>query len=810
MPRLLTAICFCLPCALLLWQWQEVFRQAPRYVPQFIHLQLGVNQSAILGQTELAAAQADSQHLRVRRDAQGRWWGSNVSEHKAMLWQGKQQDNELLHGEMHLVLAGQKLRVRHSTEQGWLLLEDGDGRTWHYNGRHLKSIEKGGDASALAACPDVSRLSKISRWLHSISPFEWSRPLQIGGSVACDQRLPWSGLAPQAIQIRRDAGGFRLFAASAATRSQICLDLHDVVACDSAHSLQAREFAFAPSGVLVLGRSQFQVEVVGESLRLQVLQRVTWFSQANAVPELLVEGDAATTAKLQWQWQALTPWQWPFASSLSSVLLASLVVFLLISLGLLLCLRDMSRAHMSLAFQLGLWCVLLLLACLAYVFGRTTLGFAWPLLLYSLVLGMTALSVGPQLARHGGWHCLGLGLATSLIGLGLVNQQALGQLAADSAGMRFFVSSCTLACLCLSLLGLLNMLSIAKRFSPAMLVSTTPLNSRQVEAALLAFGLLALLAMLLEVLIGNEAGLGAWQPIELAKTALILLAAHTFTLRSMQTGQGSSGGGSFASNYSRGGLGAWRALLTPRWQAWWPYLKPIAVFMAMLLLALLSVRDFSPLVLLLGWLWGMALAWGWAHRKISVLLICLLLACCVMFAVHRVYINDLPGALAQILWSERIAVWRAPELHPFSGMQFLRAFTLMQQSQIDSAAISTAWAVPEIQNDFAASFFVARFGFAGVQLVLILQLLLLLCLAQLAQRSLANMQCGDFRLQWLAQWRFFALCGFISVLATHFVLSWGCNFGWLPVMGQPMPFLSAAGSNMLLFIFPLLVLVQRK
>jgi cell division protein FtsW len=38
----------------------------------------------------------------------------------------------------------------------------------------------------------------------------------------------------------------------------------------------------------------------------------------------------------------------------------------------------------------------------------------------------------------------------------------------------------------------------------------------------------------------------------------------------------------------------------------------------------------------------------------------------------------------------------------------------------------------------------------------------------------------------------------------HFLLSWGTNLAFFPIMGQPMSFLSAGGSHLLFFIFPLL------
>jgi cell division protein FtsW len=36
------------------------------------------------------------------------------------------------------------------------------------------------------------------------------------------------------------------------------------------------------------------------------------------------------------------------------------------------------------------------------------------------------------------------------------------------------------------------------------------------------------------------------------------------------------------------------------------------------------------------------------------------------------------------------------------------------------------------------------------------------------------------------------------------LLSWGTNLAILPVMGQPMSFLSAGGSHLLFFLLPLL------
>ena len=52
--------------------------------------------------------------------------------------------------------------------------------------------------------------------------------------------------------------------------------------------------------------------------------------------------------------------------------------------------------------------------------------------------------------------------------------------------------------------------------------------------------------------------------------------------------------------------------------------------------------------------------------------------------------------------------------------------------------------------------------------------------------------------------RCFMLCGGAAFVFGHFLLSWGTNLAFFPIMGQPMSFLSAGGSHLLFFIFPLL------
>jgi cell division protein FtsW len=61
-------------------------------------------------------------------------------------------------------------------------------------------------------------------------------------------------------------------------------------------------------------------------------------------------------------------------------------------------------------------------------------------------------------------------------------------------------------------------------------------------------------------------------------------------------------------------------------------------------------------------------------------------------------------------------------------------------------------------------------------------------------------------LQALGGFAYFALSGGGGLLAAHVLVSWGTNLGFLPVMGQPMPLLSAAGSHLIFLVLPLVAL----
>jgi cell division protein FtsW len=114
--------------------------------------------------------------------------------------------------------------------------------------------------------------------------------------------------------------------------------------------------------------------------------------------------------------------------------------------------------------------------------------------------------------------------------------------------------------------------------------------------------------------------------------------------------------------------------------------------------------------------------------------------------------------------------------------------------------------VPAVENDFTPTFFLNRYGgLAGLALAGI-QAAFIGLLLTIADRARSRTGRGDYRLTALGWFAYFTLYGGAALLGAHFLVSWGTNLGFLPVMGQPMPLLSAAGSHLMLFVLPIVAL----
>jgi cell division protein FtsW len=249
---------------------------------------------------------------------------------------------------------------------------------------------------------------------------------------------------------------------------------------------------------------------------------------------------------------------------------------------------------------------------------------------------------------------------------------------------------------------------------------------------------------------------------------------------------------------------------------WLRLLAPAVLFVAVLGVALVQVDDYSPLVLLMVWGGGMALAWALALRRRAASLALAGAACAAVFAVAGLRTAGAEEAQHLNFYGDRFQVWLDPATHPHTGRQLLLGARAIADGGWFGADHALGLAslgqpagevlrVPAVQDDFAPTFFANRHGLVGMLALWLLQACLVTALLRAAVRAwLGGKAMPDHRNAWHARFRCFALCGGGAFLFGHFLLSWGTNLAIFPVMGQPMSFLSAGGSHLLFFICPLL------
>jgi cell division protein FtsW len=314
----------------------------------------------------------------------------------------------------------------------------------------------------------------------------------------------------------------------------------------------------------------------------------------------------------------------------------------------------------------------------------------------------------------------------------------------------------------------------------------------RLEWLLLGIAFMALIALALQVAFGDETGVFDIQPVEFAKLALTAISAHCLAL-----GMGTQA--------QPGGLQRWLRLG-----------MPALLFIVLLAVALVQVDDYSPLILLLVWSASMALSYALASRNgaLAGVVVAVALAC-----VGGVAFLHSAGPAEVANWQfygDRFLVWLDPATHPHTGQQMLaggRAIAdggwwgsdgVMGLASLGQNA-GAAMRIPAVQDDFAPSFFLNRHGLAAALILWLLQALLIASLLQVAARAwAASVAARDFRVAASNRFRCFVLCGGAAFVLGHLLLSWGTNLAIFPIMGQPMPFLSAGGSHLLFFICPLL------
>ena len=789
-------------CAL---QLLSLWRSPAAWLPAVISIALKPGESITLGRNELAAPQADQHHLALRRDASGRWFARNVSGARQLLLQ---------RGALERRTGSVALRTGQRVQIGATLLTidaadagavsfSGAGQRWRYDGASLLR-----DGSAQPPCPDTSVAMRLAAAWNRLAPpaLTLARPLTFGGNLYCGNRLGLEHVDPGSATLARAGGQLLLSVSSSGARAPLLLasPLPSLLSQGAgAHDLARNEEALDGVTALVAGRSRFALRFDGttDTLQLRPGSHVALFSEARAV----------LPPQVQWQWRQRQAW----------------------ALTLMLTKGPAWWVALGLCCALGFW------GALAWQRGR------WPFV-REVGAGVRGASIGAallaiagvvalMLARAGTPPAIGVSILLGcaalwchlllpgrltlvsaagvlLLALGMLAQLELGLGAMESSWLRHYQKTTALLAIGLGL-GACLRLRLGHRLG-LQINGSGPHRARaampqaRLEWLFVWLACAALLLLLLQVVLGDETGVFDLQPVELAKLALTALTAHCMAV----------GLGRDASVPGRGA-----PLLR-----WLRLAAPALLFLALLGLALVQVDDYSPLILLLVWSMAMALAWSIAARQHVATGAIAGLACLGIAAVAWLHNVDagagageasrLAFALPWNFYADRFLVWRDPASHPHTGQQMLLAAHAIAEGGwwgIDHLlGVSTlgqpagsALRIPQVQDDFAPSFFVNRHGLSGALVLWLLQALLLAGLLQTAARCYATASAArDFRLAWLGRWRCFALCGGAAFVLGHVLLSWGTNLAMLPIMGQPMSFLSAGGSHLLFFICPLLTL----
>lgn len=731
--------------------WSAV--QAPVWLePQRLRIALEPGQSLTLGRETLAAAHADSEHLRISRTVDGGWRLANLSPGKQVLWQSRRWGEERSTREWPLT-PGAAFAIgaqRFDTVQvapGRLVLQN-QGQRWEYDGFNLRL-----DGRSLPECyPHWRALlrERLADWLGALHG--WRRPLRLGGGVYCADRLGLAGVPIDAALLSADSAGFVLRPGPAGRTDSVLIQV--ALGQPEAEALWQRAIPLSVGDGLIIGRTRYRVAQTEPTLELTIITRA-WRWPANAQAPSLPPGVRIESRPASLLWPASI-------AGLEGVLGLGLAALLLTrwpGAGTLVAALALAGASLSLYEQ------------------RLTAPILWSYALAWAGLGLWLITVRSR------WSAGLLATLTLLLGIGLIAGLQLAVGAAESGWSQYGGGGAALA-------GTFAWLTWAgwrwRRLHPA-----AGSLSRWIPWAAGLLGGAATGLLLAQTLWGDESGWRGFQPFELTKLALVVAAAYGLAARWPD----------WESPTCFGTL--WR---------WLRYLGPVALLIVVSSFALTFLRDFSPLLLLAIWLIGVLWAWAGLHpqaRRLGRLSVLALIGAAL---AGLALLRAQPESFPLNIQAERIRVWAAPEQYPHAGYQLRRALEAIRAGGWPGAVWSdpgNGWLMnlPAVEDDFMPAFLLNRYGGATALALAGIQTAFIGLLLNIGKRA-ARRDPPHPQHAWIAPGRFayFTLYGGAALLAAHFLVSWGANLGLLPVMGQPMSLLSNAGSHLTLFALPIVAL----
>lgn len=791
LPRVTLPALFTLGVILLFgWLGWQLLANAPVWY-RLGSYTLDTNQSPLnLGYQELGQHlgehSADYQHVQLRYEPASGWWLANASANKTLLYKTLGDDPNP--------------KAPHRRLRQWLLAQ-GDVLTLDKTSLLVKAL--GSKHLVLENTQTQQQAIWQSAWLGGDlqvsqqtnfagchDKLDSTSLFYLGGQVQCATRWKLPELPSKTALIKQTAEGYLLAPFNAQVPIQVkragtTLDLMQM-------SMPVHTANNPAIFEVIVGKTSYKLHVNASdnSLRFEPTRNIHLFSKAD-IPQHDAHSD----------WGRFT---WPALSTLS--LWPGWTWLVLLSFGVLLTAllatvaTDAKRRLGQGSYWLvnfGLMLLPLLLLWLGLVWGAN-LPAAFIVTATAWILASLVLWQQGYLQHTLGWLWA---LALSLVAYGLIVQMQLALGASDTSWHVFATRQTT---------SLLVMAWIITVFA----VLPTPSILHLWELITLSQGarlrpilswlppLVVLVSLLILGQVGSEAGVAGIQPAEFAKLVLaLLLAIGAVTLIDLRTyfQQSLAVSNQYQSSYWWQSPRFWRWLRLVGW----------TVFTLIMALGVLgAVRDFSPILIL--FFVSFAFAWQWRQewprtwRWLILLMPCLAISVLVL----AWFLPDTMATLLASLQGERILVWRHPWAYPDLGLQLQRSL----QAINSSAWFNQQWygsngaimQLPAIQNDFILAFVFAKWGVLGSLVLLILQLLWLGLFFGLYQTLLAlkTVHRQRFLTQQLLAWLLYALAW---LQITHWLISWCNALGLLPIMGQPMTWLSSGNSHLFALGLPSLL-----
>lgn len=766
----------------LAWLGYQLVSQAPR-VKVLESLRLSPPTEAgtplVLGWEALGqdphAGLVEKQHVQARFEPGKGWQLANVATHRQVAVTGadgqafelrrvKLQANDVIQ------LGKQALKVKALTPH--LLLENADlGLQARWDGNSLQR-----NTPNYAGCPAAWKQSTylpvaIRRYLSA-------QTFSLGGAVQCHDRLSVADVPFKTASITQVGNDYYLRPLLADVAVALVRDGQPV-------GFQPFETPAKDVRSAIIGRTAYDFRQEGDCkvscdllLTAQTATTRPVFAADTALPELPAQitaawgsqqwvGGLGTVASPHWK-------QWLL---LAGLLLVTWWATWVLSVWRADLLNERKRWQIR-----GLLGVPVLAFWLGAVWLEGLL--AWQMALAWLSWGAASWVLYRQGSLRGAFGGLWL-VMVLLAGLGGLTQVQLAAGADNTRYLRFPVAHWQF------LLGVPVLVS-AVGLTPVSLLQRAWAAVQQSRLRWWALGLL-LLVLLLQWVLGDETGLGVVQPVELAKTVLVLLLAGFVLNWQELTAMDSTG---FKKNRV-GWLGH--------------FLKALLLGLVTVVMVAKGVHDFSPILIVSGLLlvYGWLLL-GWRGKILLVVLVVAILLGGVFIQQNPAWIDAGLGWFPQ---TERLHIWAQPWQYPDSGYQLQRALQAINHN--GQGWWGTGWfggndarvmGIPAVQNDFILAFFLHKAGGVAGLVLLGLCLVWLGLLFRLARGLLQAATPWERKHKLPARFLAYSLYGLAWMQAFHWLIAWGNALGVLPIMGQPMTWVSSGNSHLLAVALPTLVL----